>query len=316
MSPAVWLLPAVAAVAVWGIVRRFYRIAFLRNPEEPVDINALDKPWTAYLDEIRSGVDWLLAHVTQTVTVTSFDGLRLSARLVEQEGARGTALLCHGYRSQGFLDFSRAFSYFHGQGLNLLVIDQRACGLSEGDTITFGLNESRDVMTWLDWLNARYGADRPVVLGGVSMGSTTVLLSLSRDLPKNVVGVIGDCGFTSPWDQLAYILRRDYHLPPFPLLYLVNRRFRRRTGRDLREASTVTALAGNTRVPVLLVHGGADRFVPTDFSRENYAACAADKELLIVSGASHATSFLADPAAYRERVGAFLSRVLDGRGAG
>lgn len=315
MKLAAWilLLAAVAAAAVWAVAERFYRIAFVRAKEEPVDINALGKPWTAYLDEVRDGIEWFLSHVTEEVSVSSFDGLRLTARVIEQENARGTALLCHGYRSQGFLDFSCAFSFYYEQGLNLVVIDERACGLSEGDTITFGLNESRDVRTWLDWVNGRYGDDRPVILGGVSMGCTTVLLSLEHDLPSNVVGIIGDCGFTSPWDQLTYILRRDYHLPPFPLMHLVNVLFRRRTGCDLRAKSTVTALGNNTRIPVLFIHGGADRFVPTDFSRENYRACAADKDLLIVESAAHATSFLADPIAYRKRAKAFLDRVLDGK---
>ena len=315
MKYALWIgIPlaviALLALAIYLILRRFYKIAFVRSPDQQLDIDLLGAPWTAYLDDIREGMEWILANTDETPTVTSFDGLKLRARVVLTENARGTMLLCHGYRSRGFLDFSCSLRYYREQGLNLVVIDERACGASEGDTITFGLKERRDVLTWIDWIRARFGADEPILLGGVSMGCATVLMSLALDLPDNVKGVIGDCGYTTPWAQLAYILRRDYHLPPFPWMQLMNVMVRRRIGCDLREGDTVKALAQNTRVPVLLVHGGADDFVPTAFGEENYRACASEKDLFIVPNAAHAVSYLADPKGYQAKIRAFVDRVL------
>ena len=303
------LVLALLALAVALILRRFYRVAFLRAPQQ-LDINMLGAPWTIYLDDIKAGMDWLEAHTAERPAITSFDGLKLRASVVLRENARGTMLLCHGYRSRGCLDFSCSLAFYYEQGLNLVVIDERACGDSEGDTITFGLKERRDVLSWLGWIGERFGADEPIILGGVSMGCATVLMALGLDLPASVKGAIGDCGYTSPWDQLAYILKRDYHLPPFPLMHLMNRKFRRRNGCDLREGDTRQALARNTRIPVLFVHGGADDFVPTDFTRENYAACAAEKDLLIVPGAAHAVSYLADRKTYQTKIVALLDRVL------
>ena len=75
----------------------------------------------------------------------------------------------------------------------------------------------------------------------------------------------------------------------------------------LGDASTLDALRVNTR-PVLLVHGGADNFVPTRMSRENYDACTAPKELYIVEGVGHAASYPEDPKTYQEKVLALFGR--------
>ena len=306
------LVLALLAVGVYLALRRFYKIAFARAAEPQLDINMLGAPWTPYLDQIQTGMAWVNSHFDERVDITAFDGLKLHAGVILRENARGTALLFHGYRSRGCLDFSCSAPFYHELGLNLVIVDERACGESEGDAITFGMKERRDVVSWLAWIRERFGADEAVILGGVSMGCATVLMSLGLDLPANVKGVIADCGYTSPWAELAHVLRRDYHLPPFPWMPLMNLMVRRRIGCDL-HISTVDALKQNERIPVFLVHGGADDFVPTDFGRENYAACAAEKELLIVPGAGHAVSFLVDPETYRARAAAFLDRVLPGR---
>lgn len=312
MDVILWIIVAIgllAGIAVAAIAR-FYRIAFVRNKEEHADINALGKPWATYLEPITEGIEWLQEHAAETAQITSFDGLKLFAWVVERENARGTVLMCHGYRSRGFLDFSCAFEFFYEQGLNLVVIEQRACGNSEGRIITFGINESRDVKTWVDWVQERFGAEKSIVLAGVSMGCTSVIMSMAEGMPDCVVGIVADCGYTSAWSQLAYVLKRDYGLPPFPILHLVNLLFKRRTGCDLRKLDTLPILR-ECNIPVLFIHGGADRFVPTDFSIEAWRACAADKDILIVEGATHALSTIADPKRYREKVKAFLDNVLE-----
>ena len=65
--------------------------------------------------------------------------------------------------------------------------------------------------------------------------------------------------------------------------------------------------ARNTDIPCLFIHGGDDDFVPVRMSIENFYACQAPKELLIVPGAGHGLSYLVDPVRYRERVLAFFS---------
>ena len=64
--------------------------------------------------------------------------------------------------------------------------------------------------------------EQNLYLAGVSMGCATVLMTLSLGMPKNIKGVIADCGFTSPYDIFKHILKIDFHLPLFPIMQIEN----------------------------------------------------------------------------------------------
>ena len=80
-------------------------------------------------------------------------------------------------------------------------------------------------------------------------------------------------------------------------------------GIDLQGPDCRTALAA-TRLPVLFIHGDADDFVPCEMGRENYAACAGKKQLLIVPGAPHAMAYYFDTPAYTKAVTDFCAAAL------
>ena len=149
----------------------------------------------------------------------------------------------------------------------------------------------------------------PVILGGVSMGATTVLMAAGRKLPDNVRGVIADCGFTSPWEIMAAVGRARAHLPAFPLLYLV-RVWCRCLGKfDPQAYSTRQAMAGCS-LPVFFAHGQADSFVPCWMSQAAYDAAHCPKTLLLVPGAEHGRSFLVDRERYLSMVDNFLRQCI------
>ncbi len=311
MKFAIFTAAAVILILLVGllIVRRFYRIAFIRERDKSPDASVVGVPWASLVDRIEEGAEWFFSHITQQVRVKSYDGLELVGYLVEHPKARGTMIMCHGYRSFCHVDFSCSFEFYYNLGLNLLVIDQRSHGNSEGEVITFGIKERFDVNRWAHFVRDTFGADHPIVLAGVSMGCSTVLMSIATGLPENIKGIVADCGYTSAWEQLKYITRRDYHLPPWPVLNILNAYFKHKTGCDLREASTLTALENNT-LPVMFIHGGADRFVPTDFTRENYKACSADRRLFLAESAAHAVSYLAETERYQREATDFINSIL------
>ncbi len=296
------------AVLTAVIVNVFYNKAFVRG-EQHLNASMLGVPWASYADVIIQINEWFESRVTDKVSIKSYDGLSLAATIAEQPDAKGTVIVCHGYRSRGQLDSCCALEIYYNMGFNLVVIDQRSHGNSTGNTITFGLKERYDVAEWVNFVNARYGYQKPVILSGISMGCASVLMSIATKLPDNVCGIVADCGYTSAFEQLRYILKRDYKLGAWPLLYLVNMKFRRKTGCDLREISTEDVLRNNS-IPVLFIHGGADDFVPTDFSRRNFKACASDKRLLIVDSAAHGVSCLASPKQYKRALTDFVNSVI------
>ena len=265
--------------------------------------HATDKLLAPYRDMIDAGRQWLETHPARPVEMTSFDGLRLRARLYENPSARAVLVACHGYRSDGARDFASAMRFYHDHGMSILLIDQRAAGQSEGRYITFGVRESADVRDWCALVQDRY-PHLPILLAGISMGASAVLMT-ADDLPENVAALLADCGYDEPWGEFAYVARHFMTPAAQVLLPGVDLFCRALCGFGLRQKAASRALA-RTKLPVFFVHGQADGLVPYENSVTNRDACAGPAVLFSVPGADHGMSYLLDPEGYHRAVRDFL----------
>ncbi len=241
----------------------------------------------------------------QELSILSADGLRLYADVADCPDAKGTILLFHGYHSCPVRDFSTIYTDYARLGYRSVYVHQRAHGKSGGRFTCLGIKEKEDCLAWTRCINETYGADAPVFLSGVSMGATTVLLAAGSALPANVKGVIADCGFTSPKEILAYLLENKYHLPSRLVLPVMAAVIRLSAGYRPDAESTPAAMQ-QIRIPVLLIHGKADHFVPCEMSVRNQTAARGNCTLLLVEGARHAKSFETDPERYLAAVEKFI----------
>jgi len=117
------------------------------------------------------------------------------------------------------------------------------------------------------------------VLGGISMGATSVLMAAGDpELPSNVRGVVADCGFTDCGGEFAHVLRQMYRLPARPIMALTEPLCRKRLGFGFRDHSTERAVS-RMSLPVLFFHGAMDALVPAYNSRRAFAACPALERL-------------------------------------
>lgn len=233
------------------------------------------------------------------VELTARDGTPLVGHWYENPNARRVVVAMHGWRSSWDQDFGLIAPFLHDNECSVLYAEQRGQSGSGGDVMTFGLLERCDCADWVDWVQAHTLPELPVYLAGISMGATTVLLAAGLELPDCVRGIVADCGFTSPHAIWQHVAERNLHLRYDLCAGWVRRLCRRRLRDDLLEVSTLDAM-GNCRVPVLFVHGSDDTFVPVEMTYENYKACAAPKQLLIVPGAGHGLSYLTEPTRYRQ----------------
>lgn len=258
--------------------------------------------------EILAGVRLVKDGGAEDVFLPSYDGLRLHGRLLQQPQAKGTILLFHGYRSSWESDFSIVLPYYYAQGYNLLIVDERAHGQSEGSYITFGVRERYDVKTWADYAAMHFGADHPLILDGLSMGAAAVLMAAELPLAPSVRGIIADSGFTSPYEVMKSLFcAHCRYLPAAPVLAFVNLFTTVFAGFSLKEASAADAVA-KTKLPLLLVHGTGDTFVPHSMSQAVYDACASEKQLVLVEGASHGYSYLVDRPRVQAAIDSFLNK--------
>lgn len=307
-----WLLwSAVAVIVLILAVGGYTFYTACRRQKEPnwLDAAALkNTDYEKYTDHMQAADHWLQSHRAVDVWMKSHDGLQLHAHWVPADDPKGTVILAHGYRSTKLLDFGMVLELYHNLGVNLLLIDQRSHARSEGKYITFGVLESRDVQGWVKFHNEKFGC-HPVLLSGLSMGASTVLYLADRDLPENVKGIIADCGFTSPKEIIAKVFKDTVHIPAGPFLWGADLFARVLAGFSFYERDSRKSL-GRSRLPVLLVHGCSDDFVPCKMTEQAYAACTSQKEMFLVEGAGHGVSYLYDTPGYRKRVIDFLRKYV------
>lgn len=252
---------------------------------------------------------WLDAQALESVSVRSCDGLRLSGRLLPAEGsARGIVIGFHGYHSSDKRDLAIQTRFLHEAGYHVLLATQRSHGNSEGTYICFGVKERMDVAPWCHLALERFG-DLPIALLGLSMGASTVLMSTDTTLPPQVQAIVADCGFTAPWEIIKRTLRRKHKILPYPVIYFMNYWSRILAGFDYRECS-VTQIVNRCSLPILLIHGTDDLYVPHEMSKRIAQANPATIDFFSVPHARHAQSVLFVPEEYRDRVLSFLEAQL------
>ena len=244
----------------------------------------------------------------EQVYLTSFDGLKLSGRYYHRADGAPLAILFHGYRGTAARDFSGGALCYLADGFNVLLIEQRAHGTSEGHVTTFAVRERKDCLAWVDYARSRFDEQVKIVLCGISMGASTVLMASGMGLPVNVRGVIADSPFTTP-KEIIMRVSRDRKLPPHLIWWMANigaflfGGFRL-TGVDAEEA------VRRASVPILIIHGEDDRYVPCDMGRRIAAANPELTELQTFPNAGHGLSFLVDRERYERITKAFLKKVL------
>lgn len=267
-----------------------------RHPERDPYPVPRGKAYEPYHEKMR---EWLRQTDTmprESVSITSFDGLTLRGQYFEHAPGAPIELMFPGYRGSARRDLAGGVIRRLALGHNVILIDQRAGGESDGHITTFGIRESQDCVAWAEFAAHRFGPDCKLILTGISMGAATVLMASAQPLPPQVVGVLADCGYTSARDIMHHVMRQ-IHLPPallYPMVRMAGKLF---GGFDVEDASPIRAMA-HCQVPVIFYHGEGDAFVPCQMSRENYAACVTPKRIYTVPGAEHGLSYPADPQGY------------------
>lgn len=303
-------LGAAGAATEYGLARYFFNRTLVRSDAaQDITTEMAGTDWDQYIPRIKKCKEWMGRQYTQVWSILSRDGLTLFGTLFPVHGAKGTILCFHGYSSEGAQDFPCLAKFYVEAGYQVLLVDLRAHGRSEGLYVGFGCLDRWDALSWIQEAVERLGKDSSILLHGISMGGATVLMTSGMKLPSQVKGIISDCGFTSAWEIFSLVLHTRYHLPSFPLMQIADRMAKAKAGYGLAECSASREVE-KAEVPILLIHGDADTFVPCWMSYEIYAHCGSQAHLMIVKGASHAEAYHKDREGYEKAVLSFLKDVM------
>ena len=298
----------IAAALVLAISYVCFRVGFYEPPRKDKDPELVEIPEGEIYEAFREPMErWnretrALPH--RDMEITSFDGLKLRGKYYEYAPGAPIELMFHGYRGNAQRDLPCGVRRSFRVGRSALVVDQRCAGRSEGRVITFGINEHRDCLAWIDEMIRQFGPDVKIILTGISMGAATVLMAAGTDLPPNVIGVLSDCGFDSP-QHIIKLVTKQMGLPAelvYPFVKLGARIFGHF---DLEENSPAEAVK-RCKVPVIFFHGESDGYVPCYLSGINYEACASRKKLVTIPGADHGLSYPVAPDLYVQELKDFF----------
>ena len=239
------------------------------------------------------------------IYIISEDGLRLHGTFFPLEGSKKTVICFHVYTSEGLNDYSTLALFYKAHGYNLLLVDERAHGKSEGVYIGFGCLDRKDALLWIQEVIRRQTEEVEILLHGDSMGGATVVMATGLTLPPQVKAAVSDCAFTSAWEVFDSVLKNSYHIPSFPVLHIANEMVKRKAGYSLDECNGVREVA-RAEIPILFIHGKEDTFVPCSMAYELYNACNSDKKLVIVEGAGHVESCYKDEALFQNAIEEFI----------
>ncbi len=287
-----------------------YRMVFgrIRKDREPDLEIPQGKQYEPYAEIIREGVQNGKKLHFQRIFIESKDGITLAGKYYHVKDDAPILLFFHGYHSGALRDGNGILAYAQKYQYNVLLADQRGHGKSGGTAITFGIRERYDCLDWIRYLNRRFGEETKIVLAGISMGASTVLMSADLGLPANVKGIMADCPYSSPKEIIQEVIKQMKF--PIQVTYTTVRLAAKIFGGfDVEEHSAVEAMK-NCNIPVLLIHGEEDYFVPCEMSRKCYEACGAQKKLVMVEGAPHGMSYCVDRELYENEITEFLHKIL------
>jgi fermentation-respiration switch protein FrsA (DUF1100 family) len=221
----------------------------------------------------------------EDVWLTASDGVKLHAWWIPDERARFTFLAFHGNASN-IANRAPAYEFLHGTHVNVLALEYRGYGRSEGKPNEAGVY--RDAEAAYDYLVNSKGIDRRTIISfGQSLG-TAVATHLATQ--RQVAGVV----LEAPFPSASRVARKIFWFLP-GLSLLTYGQFDTRTW--LKEI----------HAPVLIVHCSQDPVIPFQFGQEVYEDAVAPKKFLQINGYCHEESSVIAPTQYRVALREFLN---------
>jgi fermentation-respiration switch protein FrsA (DUF1100 family) len=228
----------------------------------------------------------------------SNDGLRLSGWYIPAVDSTKTVIFVHGHgadRREGM----RWFRATHRAGFNILALDLRHSGSSEGPFSSMGFYEKNDVIAAVDYLQRR-SDNQSIGVFGVSMGAATSIMAMVED-PRILAGVF-EAGWSNLSDLYSDIIKQHLGVPSFPLLPVTSWILELRTGMDMDQLNPEQLLGQIAPRPVFIIHCTGDKLIDFSHGERNYAAANEPKEFWKSPCETHARAWQSDPEYIEQRV--------------
>jgi len=261
----------------------------------------LSSDLTGYIPEAQ--------YITHEFQFRSPDGILISALHLKPAKENGHAILiCHGLAHDKHSGI-RYVQYLLQEGYQLILMDFRNHGQSEGTITTYGHYEKQDLLGTIQYLRAD-GFRGKIGILGASMGASIALMTAAET--DEISGMVLDSPFASLKKMCEAWAVKTTHFPemliqlPMRLAYCWLYMAYNFWVPELEPA----AAARKLKCPVFLIHGGADQRIPAEHSRQIFENLSCNKELWIADDVDHLGVYLNHAEEYRQRVLGFFHKNL------
>lgn len=276
-------------------------------------LHDIEKSYTRYVENNLFDEALYNSASKEDITLKSFDGLNLTSTLIMNENPTNKFIvLVHGV-SICYVGSLKYFDIFYKNGFNVLIVNQRRHGKSEGKYSTYGFYEKYDVNMWIEYLKSRFGNDIILGLHGESMGAGTVMETIP--LNDSIKFVIEDCGYSNFHELIGFQITHAYKNRLVrkilrPSLIFANFFMKTKAKFSMKKIVPIDIVA-STSLPMMFIHGKEDYFVPWYMAVDLYKAKTKGyKELYLVEGAKHAEALEVNKILYEKKIMTFIEKAL------
>ncbi|EHK2328563.1 alpha/beta hydrolase [Clostridium perfringens] len=277
------------------------------------ELHDIEKSYTRYVENNLFDEALYNSASKEDITLKSFDDLNLTSTLIMNENPTNKFIvLVHGV-SICYVGSLKYFDIFYKNGFNVLIVNQRRHGKSEGKYSTYGFYEKYDVNMWIEYLKSRFGNDIILGLHGESMGAGTVMETIP--LNDSIKFVIEDCGYSNFHELIGFQITHEYKNKLVrkilrPSLLFANFFMKTKAKFSMKKIVPIDIVA-STSLPMMFVHGKEDYFVPWYMAVDLYKAKTKGyKELYLVEGAKHAEALEVNKILYEKKIMTFIEKAL------
>lgn len=238
------------------------------------------------------------------ISIKSSTGVKLTGYELVVDENRPWVIVVHGYTGSAKAMGNYIYN-FNKRNYNVFAPDLIAHGKSDGNFISMGSHDSKDIKKWIEFLNEKYNSP-DIMLFGISMGAATIMNTIDENLPTNVKCFIEDSGYISLTDEFSYQGKKLFNLPYFPIVPISSMVTKVRAGYLFSDVNSTNALK-NTKLPLLVLQGDKDTFVPYENAQKIYDIAKSPKMIYISKGAKHVEGAYMDSKNYWEHIEKFMS---------
>jgi len=242
----------------------------------------------------------------QELSIPSPYGYNLYGIYIPVEGSHKTVIIAHGITVTLYCSV-KYLNLFRKRGFNVLLYEHRNHGRSGKKNTTYGFYEKHDLKAVVDFAMQKSGPGSVVGTMGESLGASIALQHCAID--PRISFVVADCPYSDLTDLLKYHVHLDYHLPPFPMLYVADFFCWLLTGMTFSKVSPIRDITP-VETPIFWIHGQDDTYIPPRMSVDMYHAKKNGiKKLFLAPLAGHADAFWNNQVEYDHQIGDFLAEI-------